>query len=44
MFDYLGSFMAIMYLDGSKPSVTISEAARKLDSRMMELKPDLTQP
>ena len=40
----IGSFMAIMYLDGTKPTITISEAARKLDSRMMELKPDLTQP
>ena len=37
----IGSFVAIMYLDGSKPPVTISEAARKLDSRIMELKPDL---
>ena len=26
------------------PTITISEAARKFDSRMMELKPDLTQP
>jgi hypothetical protein len=40
----IGSFMAIMYLDGSKPSVTISSAARQLDSRIMELKADLTQP
>lgn len=40
----IGSFMAIMYLDGTQPTITISEAARKLDSRMMELKPDLTQP
>lgn len=40
----IASFMAIMYLDGTKPTITISEAARKLDSRMMELKPDLTQP
>ncbi|MEG4347087.1 hypothetical protein QUB70_27970 [Microcoleus sp. A003_D6] len=40
----IGSFMAIMYLDGTKPNITISEAARKLDSRMMELKPDLTRP
>jgi hypothetical protein len=40
----IGSFMAIMYLDGTTPTITISEAARKLDSRMLELKPDLTQP
>ena len=40
----IASFMAIMYLDGTKPTITISEAARKFDSRMMELKPDLTQP
>jgi len=40
----IGSFMAIMYLDGTQPTITISEAARKLDSRRMELKPDLTQP
>jgi hypothetical protein len=37
------SFMVIAYLDGTKPTITISQAARKLDSRMMELKPDLTQ-
>ncbi|HEY9300202.1 MAG TPA: hypothetical protein VIQ31_28325 [Phormidium sp.] len=40
----IGSFLMIIYLDGNKPAITISEAARKLDSRMMELKPDLTQP
>jgi len=40
----IGSYLIIMYLDGSKPAVTISEAARKLDKRIMELKPDLTQP
>jgi hypothetical protein len=40
----IGSFMAIMYLDGSKPSVTISSAARQVDSHIMELKADLTQP
>ena len=40
----IGSFMAIMYLDGSKASVKISSAARQLDSRIMELKADLTQP
>jgi len=40
----IGSFMINMYLDGSKPAVTISEAAGKLDKRIMELKPDLTQP
>jgi len=40
----IGIFVAIMYLDSTKPTITISEATRKLDSRMMELKPDLTQP
>jgi len=40
----IGAFTAIIYLDGTKPTVTISDAARKLDSRMMELKPDLTKP
>ncbi|WP_333306928.1 hypothetical protein [Microcoleus sp. K4-C2] len=33
-----------LYLDGTKPTITISEAARQFDSRMMELKPNLTQP
>ena len=37
------SCVMIMYLDGKKPAITISESARKLDSRIMELKPDLTQ-
>ena len=40
----IGSFMIIMYFDGNKPPVTISEVARQLDSRIMELKPDLAQP
>ncbi|MEG4317322.1 MULTISPECIES: hypothetical protein [unclassified Microcoleus] len=40
----IGSFMIIMYFDGSKPPVTISSVARQLDRRIMELKPDLTQP
>ena len=40
----IGVFVTGIYLDGTKPAVTISEAARKFDSRMMELKPDLTQP
>lgn len=40
----IGVFMTAIYLDGTKPTITISEAARKFDSRMMELKPDLTQP
>jgi hypothetical protein len=39
----IGAFITILYLDGSKPTITISEAARKLDNRMMELKPDLTK-
>ena len=39
----IGVFMATLYLDGTKPTITISEAARKFDSRMMELKPDLTK-
>jgi hypothetical protein len=40
----IGVIMATIYLDGTKPSITISEAGRKFDSRMMKLKPDLTQP
>ncbi len=40
----IGVFMTTIYLDGTTPTITISEAARKFDSRMMELKPDLTQP
>lgn len=40
----IGAFMATIYLDGMKPTITVSDAARKLDSRMMELKPDLTKP
>ncbi len=40
----IGSFVAIMYLDGSKPVVTISEAAGKLDKHIMKLQPDITQP
>jgi hypothetical protein len=40
----IGSFVAIMYLDGKQPSMTMSSAARQLDKRIMELKPDLTQP
>jgi len=40
----IGVVMATIYLDGTKPTITISEAGRKFDSRMMELKPDLTQP
>jgi hypothetical protein len=40
----IGVFMTAIYLDGTKPTITISEAARKFDSRMMELKPNLTQP
>lgn len=40
----IGVFMTTIYLDGTKPTITISEAGRKFDSRMMELKPDLTQP
>lgn len=39
----IGVFMAILYLDGPKQTLTISEAARKFDGRMMELKPDLTK-
>jgi hypothetical protein len=39
----IGVFMATIYLDDTKPTITISEAGRKFDSRMMELKPDLTQ-
>ncbi len=38
------SFLITMYLDGKKPAITISETARKLDSRIRELKPGLTQP
>jgi hypothetical protein len=40
----IGSFLMMMYLDGSKPAITISEVARQLDSRIIELKPDLSQP
>lgn len=40
----IGSFLMMIYLDGSKPAITISEAARQLDKRIMELKPDLSQP
>jgi len=40
----IGVVMATIYLDGAKPTITISEAGRKFDSRMIELKPDLTQP
>ena len=39
----IGVVMASIYLDGAKPTITISEAGRKFDSRIMELKPDLTQ-
>jgi hypothetical protein len=40
----IGVVIATIYLDGTKPTITISEAGRKFDSRMIELKPDLTQP
>ena len=40
----IGVVMATIYLEGTKPTITISEAGRKFDSRMMKLKPDLTQP
>lgn len=40
----IGAFMVIIDLDGMKPTITIGEAAGKLDTRMMELKPDLTKP
>lgn len=40
----IGFFMSILYYDGTKPTITISDAARKLDSGMMQLKPDLTKP
>jgi hypothetical protein len=40
----IGVVMATIYLDGTKPTITISEAGRKFDSRMMKLKPYLTQP
>ena len=40
----IGVFMATIYLDDTKPTITISEAGRKFDSRIIELKPDLTQP
>jgi hypothetical protein len=39
-----GSFVAIMYLDGSKPGITISEAARQLDKRIMAVQPDVIKP
>lgn len=40
----IGSFVSIIYLDGSKPAITISEAARQLDKQIMKLEPDVTQP
>ncbi|MBW3585827.1 MAG: hypothetical protein KY448_08240 [Cyanobacteria bacterium 0813] len=40
----IGVLMATIYLDGTKPTITISEAGRNFHNRMMELKPDLTQP
>ncbi|MEG3849967.1 hypothetical protein QT971_21780 [Microcoleus sp. herbarium19] len=40
----IGSFVSIIYLDGSKPAITISEAARQLDKHIMKLEPDVTQP
>jgi hypothetical protein len=40
----IGSFVAIIYLDGTQPSMTMNSVARQLDKRIMELKPDLTQP
>ncbi|MCC3436312.1 MAG: hypothetical protein JGK24_29115 [Microcoleus sp. PH2017_29_MFU_D_A] len=40
----IGSFVAIIYLDGKQPTMTSSSTARQLDKRIMELKPDLTQP
>jgi hypothetical protein len=40
----IGSYLIMMYLDGHKPAVTMSEVAHKLDRRIVELKPDLTQP
>lgn len=39
----IGSFVAIIYLNGSKPAVTISEAARQLDKHIMAIQPDATQ-
>jgi hypothetical protein len=38
------SFLMLMYLNGKKPAITMSAAARQLDKRIVELKPDLTQP
>ena len=40
----IGGFLMIYISTALNPTITISEAARKFDSRMMELKPDLTQP
>ncbi|MCC3409294.1 MAG: hypothetical protein JGK17_27790 [Microcoleus sp. PH2017_10_PVI_O_A] len=40
----IGNYLIMMYLDGHKPAVTISEVARQLDKRIVELKPELTQP
>lgn len=40
----IGSYLMILYLDGKKPAITMSSAARQLDKRIVELKPDLTQP
>lgn len=38
------SCLMFMYLNGKKPAITMSAAARQLDKRIVELKPDLTQP
>jgi hypothetical protein len=40
----IGSYLMILYLDGKKPAITMNSAARQLDKRIVELKPDLTQP
>jgi hypothetical protein len=40
----IGSYLMILYLDGKKPAITMSSAARQLDKRIVELKPDLSKP
>ncbi|CBN55895.1 hypothetical protein OSCI_2530018 [Kamptonema sp. PCC 6506] len=41
----LGAMLMILYLDGESPSIAIADAARRLDSRIVELSPvSPTQP
>lgn len=41
----LGAMLMILYLEGDSPSIAVADAARKLDSRIVELNPSpATQP